>query len=55
MTEKRKPGRPKGIEPPKRTISIMVGAKTLEKIDKDRGAIKRSPFILKKAGYGESK
>ena len=53
MTDsKRKPGRPKGNEPPSRKVCITIPVKTLEEIDTERGAIDRSRFLLRKAGYG---
>ena len=52
---KRKPGRPKGTNPPAIKTSIAIPVKTFEKIEKDRGDVSRSKFLLKKAGYGESK
>ena len=52
MTTKRKPGRPKGPNPPAKKTSITIPVKTLAAIDKARGRMSRSKYILTKAGYG---
>lgn len=52
MAEPKKRGRPLSTEPPVKKIGISVKPSVLEKIDKDRGTIPRSPFLLNKAGYG---
>ncbi len=51
---KRKPGRPKKPGGPVIKLSISIPPKTLEAIDKARGRMNRSKFLLTKAGYGET-
>lgn len=51
--EKRKPGRPKGINPPAVKTSITIPVKARARIEKDRGKTSRSKFLLNKAGYGD--
>ena len=52
MTTKRKPGRPKKPGGPAIKLSISIPPKTLEAIDRARGRMNRSKFLLTKAGYG---
>ena len=50
--EKRKPGRPKGKHPPAVKFSISAHHLDFADIEKNRGKMSRSKFILNKAGYG---